>query len=125
MSTRWLRESSGLLLLAVLLAPIAWIQHLVMAIPALYLISADWFAGEDFGPGAKASMAVYAVLALVLNRSAIGKARYQVLLEYHVQTLCMLLVLGVLMRRRDDELLKGELGAREAPSYIGKVRAKI
>jgi hypothetical protein len=125
MSTRWLRESSGLLLLAVLLAPIAWIQHLVVAIPALYLISADWFAGEDFGPCARASMAVYAVLALVLNRSVIGKARYQVLLEYHVQTLCMLLVLGVLMRRRNDELLKGELGAREAPSYTGKVRAKI
>jgi len=118
MGTRWLRESSGLLVLAVLLAPIAWIQHLVVAIPALYLISADWFAGEDFGPRAKASMGVYAILALVLNRSVIGKARYQVLLGYHVQTLCMLLVLGVLMRRqRDDELLEGELGASEAPSY--------
>jgi hypothetical protein len=96
----WLRESSGLLIMAALLAPIAWLQHLVLAIPALYLIAADWFANHDFGFAARAAMAAYIVFALVLNREILGKARYSVLLDYHVHTLCMLLILGVLMLRR-------------------------
>jgi Raf kinase inhibitor-like YbhB/YbcL family protein len=102
LNLRWLRESGGLLILAVLLAPIAWIQHLVLAIPALYLIVADWFAGEDFNPASKAAMLAYVLLALVLNRALMGKARYEVLLDWHLQTLCMLLILGVLMLRRHD-----------------------
>ncbi len=96
---RWLRESSALLIIAVLLAPVAWIQHLVLAIPALYLITADWFAGEEFGLFPKAAMSLYMIFALVLNRGLIGKARYMVLLNWRVQTLCMLVVLVVLMRR--------------------------
>ncbi|HEY2105039.1 MAG TPA: hypothetical protein VGH29_04610, partial [Candidatus Binataceae bacterium] len=35
--------------------------------------------------------------ALLLNRGLLGKARYTALLEYHVQTLCMLLIFAVLM----------------------------
>ena len=106
LEARWLKESSGLLIVAVLLAPIAWIQHLVVAIPAIYLVVADWFAGEEFSPASKGAIAIYIVFALLLNRGLLGKARYTVLLEYHVQTLCMLLMLGLLMLR----------DARPAPS---------
>ncbi len=49
----WLTETSGLLILAALLAPIAWVQHLVLAIPAIYLIAADWFGKRNFGVVAK------------------------------------------------------------------------
>ncbi len=99
LGARWLRESSGLVILAVLLAPIAWLQHFVMAIPAIYLIVADWFADEDFNLSSKAAILLYIVFALLLNRGLLGKARYTALLEYHVQTLCMLMLFGVVMLR--------------------------
>ncbi|MGO9057416.1 MAG: glycosyltransferase family 87 protein [Candidatus Binataceae bacterium] len=95
----WLAEASGLLILAALLAPIAWVQHLVLAIPAIYLIVADWVAKRNFGVAAGAAMVLYIVLALLLNRTILGKARYLVLLDYHIHTVCMLLLLGVLMMR--------------------------
>ncbi|HEV3110554.1 MAG TPA: glycosyltransferase family 87 protein [Candidatus Binataceae bacterium] len=104
LGAQWLRESSGLLILAVLLAPIAWLQHLVIAIPAIYLIVADWFADEEFNLPSKAAMLFYIVFALLLNRGLIGKARYTALLEYHVQTLCMLLIFGVLMLRQRGKI---------------------
>ena len=96
---RWLTETSGLLILAAMLAPIAWVQHLVLAIPAIYLIAADWFAKRNFGVVAKSAMVLYVILALLLNRTILGKARYLGLLDYHVHTICMLLLLGVLMMR--------------------------
>jgi hypothetical protein len=40
----WLREASALLILATLLAPIARVQHLVLTIPAIYLIVSGWLA---------------------------------------------------------------------------------
>jgi hypothetical protein len=88
-----------LLILATLLAPIAWVQHLVLAIPAIYLIVADWVANRNFGVTAKTAMVLYIILALLLNRVILGKARYLALLDYHVHTVCMLLLLGVLMMR--------------------------
>ncbi len=100
LDTRWVRESSGALILAVLLAPIAWVQHLVVAIPALYLIVADWLAGQDFSLASKAALLLYIIFALILNRGVIGKARFEILLDFHAQTICMLLVLGVLMLER-------------------------
>ena len=75
-SWSWLAEASGLLILAALLAPIAWVQHLVLAIPAIYLIVADWVAKRNFGVAAGAAMVLYIVLALLLNRTILGKARY-------------------------------------------------
>lgn len=96
---RWLRESSGLLIVAVLLAPIAWVQHLVLAIPAIYLITADWFSNEEFGFLSKAAILLYVLLALMLNREVVGQAWYMVVLDCRVQTLCMLLILGLLMLR--------------------------
>jgi Glycosyltransferase family 87 len=99
----WLTETSGLLLIAVLLAPIAWVQHLVLAIPALYLIAADWFTTREFGFPATVAMVSYAIFALALNRGLLGKARYSILLDYHVHTLCMLLILAVLMLRYAGE----------------------
>lgn len=120
---RWLRESTGLLIVAVLLAPVAWIQHLVLAIPALYLIAADFFAGEEFGFFSKAAISLYLIFALLLNRGLIGKARYAVMLDWHVQTLCMLLILAVLMRhvRRGA---RTAIGTSAASSFDARVRER-
>jgi alpha-1,2-mannosyltransferase len=95
----WLTETSSLLILATLLAPIAWVQHLVLAIPAIYLIVADWVAQRNFGVAPSAAMVLYIILALLLNRAILGKPGYLVLLDYHVHTICMLLIFYVLMTR--------------------------
>jgi hypothetical protein len=52
------------------------------------------------GTPASAAMAAYVVFALVLNREVLGKGLYLLMLSYHLHTLCMLLVLGVLLMRR-------------------------
>jgi alpha-1,2-mannosyltransferase len=95
---RWLLECSGVLVLTALLSPVAWVQHLVVVIPALYLIVA---AGRRrLGTAATAAVVVYAILAVVLNREVVTRELYLVFLSYHAQTLCMLLILAVLMLRR-------------------------
>ena len=101
MTSRWLVESSGLMILAVMMAPIAWVQHMVLVVPAIFLITAYWCSGRKFGIFASAAMAAYVVLALGLNRELLGKARYAMAQSYGVQTIAMLLVLGVLMSKRD------------------------
>jgi alpha-1,2-mannosyltransferase len=100
---RWLREASGLLIMSVLLSPVTWIQHLVLAIPALYLIVADYVACREFGIFSRAALSLYVIFALVLNRGLLGKARYDNLLGWHVQTWCMILLLGVLLAHRNGE----------------------
>jgi alpha-1,2-mannosyltransferase len=99
-SAEWPLECSAVLILALLLSPVTWVQHMVFMLPALYLIVAEHRGIRRLGAPAAATMAVYAVLALLLNREFLGRARYIVLLSYGVQTVCMLLVLAVVMLRR-------------------------
>jgi alpha-1,2-mannosyltransferase len=96
----WLLEASAVLLLTLLLSPATWVQHLVLVIPALYLIVAEHCTVRRLGPTATAAMIAYAILALVLNRELLGRATYLVLLDHGLHTLCLLLLLGVLLLRR-------------------------
>ncbi len=96
----WLLEASAVLILALLLSPVTWLQHLVLMVPAFYLIVAEAWGFRKLGKAASAAMAAYVVFALVLNREVLGKDLYLLLLSYHTHTLGMLLVLGVLLLRR-------------------------
>ena len=96
----WLLEASAVLVLAALFSPVTWVQHLVLLVPALYLIASEDRGIRRLGSPATAAMAAYVVLALVLNREVLGKDLYLLLLSYYSHTLCMLLVLGVLLVRR-------------------------
>lgn len=93
-------EFSGLLVLVPLLSPITWVQHLVLTIPALYLIAAEEIGLRQLGRAASGAMAVFVALTLPLNREFVGVHRYRLLLDYHVHTLSVLIVLGVVMLRR-------------------------
>jgi hypothetical protein len=107
----WLLESSAVLILALLLSPVTWTQHLVLIIPALYLIATEARAGRALGWLVSAGMGAYVVLALVLNRDIVGKAWSLVLLSYHIHTLALLLVLAIiLLRRPTADYLRGEIG---------------
>ena len=97
---RWPLEGSAVLILALLLSPVTWTQHLVLIIPALYLVMVEGQAIRPLGSLASAGMWTYAVLALVLNRDTVGKALSLVLLSYHIHTLALLLVLAIVLLRR-------------------------
>lgn len=99
-SPEWLLECSALLIIALLLSPVTWVQHMVLMLPALYLVVAEDRGMRRLGAPAAAAMVVYVAFALVLNREFLGRERYVLLLSYGAQTLCMLLVLGVIMLRR-------------------------
>ena len=96
----WLLEASAVLLLALLLSPVTWLQHLVLLVPALYLIVSEDRGIRRLGTPASAAMAAYVVLSIVLNRDLLGRETTLLLLSYHTHTLGMLLVLGVLLMRR-------------------------
>ena len=95
----WLLECSAVLILALLLSPVTWTQHLVFIVPALYLIAAEG-CGHSLGVPASAAMWVYAVPALLLNREVLGKDLNLLLLSYYMHTLALLLVLAVVLLRR-------------------------
>ena len=108
----WLVEASGVMLLALLFSPVTWVQHIVFAVPAIYLIATrDWAIRKLAWP-ASAAIWVYILLSLVLNRELLGKANYDVLLSYHTQTMGLLILLALLMALRPTD---GDAG-RRAPS---------
>jgi hypothetical protein len=99
----WLVESSGVLILALLLAPLAWVQHIVFALPAIYLIVArDWAIRKLPWP-AMIAIGAYIVLTLLLNRELLGLRNYAVLLSYHIHTMGLLILLGLLMILRPTD----------------------
>ncbi len=93
----WLRESSAVMILALLLSPVTWVQHLVWLMPALYLILVDARSNAGLGTRTKMALAAYVLLAVVLNYELLGKQTFALLLSYHPFTLAMLLVLGILI----------------------------
>ena len=111
-SAEWLLECSAVLLLALLLSPATWVQHMVFMLPALYLIVAEDRGIRRLGTPAAVAMAAYVVLALLLNRELLGRARYIVLLSWGAQTACMLLVLAVIILRRPTGACVPEQHAR-------------
>jgi hypothetical protein len=96
----WLRESSAVLILVLLLSPVTWVQHLVWLVPALYLIVVDAHSNAGLGTPGKIALGAYVVLVVVFNYELLGKQNFALLLSYHPFTWAMLLVLAMLMLRR-------------------------
>jgi hypothetical protein len=96
----WLLEGGAVLILALLLSPVTWTQHLVLVIPALYLIVTEACAIRPLGAWASGAMGAYAVMALALNREILGRDLSLLVLSYSMHTLALLLVLAVLLLRR-------------------------
>jgi len=92
----WIVDSAALMLLMLLLSPVTWVQHLVWAIPSLYLaVTADW-RRRRFGWVAYAFLALYAIGALALNRELLGKPAYTWLLAQHLHTFCLAILLALM-----------------------------
>jgi alpha-1,2-mannosyltransferase len=93
----WLRESSAVMIFALLLSPVTWVQHLVWLVPALYLIVVDARRNKNLGNPATIALGAYVVLAVILNYEVLGKQNFALLMRYHPYTVAMLLVLAMLM----------------------------
>lgn len=109
----WLRDSSALLIIALLLSPVTWVQHLVWLVPALYLIALDFRDKEGLRLPVKLAMALYVLLALVLNYELLGRKNFSLFLTIHPFAIGMLLVLGILLldrTHRDTEALSRTQG---------------
>jgi hypothetical protein len=107
----WVLDAASLMLLMLLLSPVTWVQHLVWAIPSLYLaVSADW-ESRRFGRAAYVVLALYAVGALALNRSFLGRPVYTWLLAHHLHAFCLaiLLALTAWLRRSVPDIESPEI----------------
>jgi alpha-1,2-mannosyltransferase len=103
MGIEWLTESSALVIMALMLAPLAWVQHMVFAIPALYLVTASWFSSTRVATAVTAALVAYVVLVFGLSRTILGKAGYQVALACHVHTIALLIILTLVLKLRVGE----------------------
>jgi len=93
----WPRECSALLILMLCFSPLTWIQHLPWLLPALYWIVAAACSQRGLPHTAKAMMALYVLIAVVLNYEVLGKQKFLVFLSFKPFSIGMLLILLVLM----------------------------
>ncbi len=96
----WLRDSSALLIIALLLSPVTWVQHLVWLLPALYLIAMDAGSKNGLSLPVKLAMALYVLLAVVLNYELLGRKNFSLFLTIHPFAIGMLLILAILLLDR-------------------------
>ena len=94
---QWLIDCSAVLVLILLLSPVTWTQHMVFLIPGIFLIVAEAIVRGTNRWMIIAAMSVYALFSLILTREVLGRAHYMVLLAFHTQTVCMLIVLGLIV----------------------------
>ncbi len=99
----WARDCAGTLVLALLLSPITWDQHLVWLVPAACVVVA---AAAQMSGGLSRSgyimLGVYVVLTMVLNYEVVGSARWEALKSYHHLGIAMLILYGLLLSSRSS-----------------------
>jgi hypothetical protein len=93
----WVRDCSGVLVLALLLCPVTWVQHLVWLVPALYLIVGKAIGGARLRAAAAGALSLYVLLVIVLNYEILGKQNFAHVMSYHPFTIAMLSVFLLLM----------------------------
>lgn len=92
-------ERAAVLVTALLLSPVTWVQHLVLALPALHAVAAA-IRARARDRVLDALTAAYALLALALNRGLLGRDLYVALLGAGLHAVALLLLLGGLARIR-------------------------
>lgn len=103
---RWPYEWAGLLLAMLLLSPVTWAQHIVWAIPALYLAVTTSWPRRSLALGL---MSAYTLLGVVLCRPLLGADLAYITQANHIHTLALLTLLGLMI-----------WGARTSPQTQGE-----
>lgn len=93
----WPRESAAVLVLALLLSPMTWQQHLAWLLPGAYVVLAAARFRHSFTSPEWVALALYILLAMVLNYEVLGKARFEMFLSYHPFGIAMILLFGLIV----------------------------
>ena len=91
-----------MMILALLLCPVTWNQHLVWLVPALYGVVLDARSEGGLGMLRTLALGVYVLLAVILTHDVLGKQRFDVLMNYHPFTIAMLLLLAMALFPRPN-----------------------
>ncbi len=83
-------EYAAVGILMVLLSPIAWGQHCVVAFPALYFLVRAWALGDLTAPALRISLVFIAVIFVFTTRFFLGKELSLLLQSSHITTFAML-----------------------------------
>ena len=87
-----LYECATVSLLILLYSPITWKQHCVGALPAVYLICREGFAGRSIKRWVIVAVLIYAVLTEVLSREIVGRDVVKLADSYRVKTIAIALL---------------------------------
>jgi len=88
------------MILALLLSPITWNQHLVWLMPAVFIVVAAARTNGGLSYAGNVMLGVYVLLTMILNYEVLGRVRYEALKSYHPQGIAMLILFGLLLKSK-------------------------
>lgn len=98
----WSRECAAVLILALLLSPITWQQHLAWLLPGAVVVLASARFRNELKTQEWLMLGAYIVLVMVLNYEVLGKSRFEMLLSYHPFGVAMILLFGLVVGMRSE-----------------------
>ncbi len=101
-------DAAAIAILALLLSPITWRQHLVAILPACYLIARAGLAGERVPPIASAAVATLVVVSLLFSRGVMGDTASSLVHAYYLHTITLLLLLAGVIACRNRRIDAGQ-----------------
>ncbi|HEX5551081.1 MAG TPA: glycosyltransferase family 87 protein [Nitrospira sp.] len=100
----WSRECAAVLILALLLSPMTWQQHLAWLLPGAFVVLASARLRNGLKPPEWLMLSAYIVLVMVLNYEVLGKSRFEMLLSYHPFGVAMILLFGLVVGMKSETL---------------------
>jgi hypothetical protein len=98
----WSRECAGVLILALLLSPMTWQQHLVWLLPGVFVVLASARLRNGLKTPEWLMLGAYTVLVMVLNYEVLGKSGFGMFLSYHPFGVAMILLFGMVVGMRGE-----------------------
>ncbi len=89
-------------MLALLLSPMTWQQHLAWLLPGAFVVLAAARFQHRLKTLEWVVLSVYIVLTMALNYEVLGKTRFEVFLSYHPFGVAMVLLFGLIVGIRRD-----------------------
>jgi hypothetical protein len=86
------------MILALLLSPITWDQHLVWLLPAAFIVVAAARTKGGLSYAGYVMVGVYVLLTMVLNYEVLGSVRWEILKSYHHLGIAMLVLFILLLK---------------------------
>ena len=97
----WARDCASVLVLALLLSPMTWQQHLAWLLPGVFIVVTAAIRNQLKTPE-WVVLGIYIVLVMVLNYEVLGKARFETFLSYHPFGVAMILLFGLIARLESE-----------------------